>query len=776
MASKRQRKRKDKARRIASGKTTDRDMSGLSASSQGREARFLHRPSHTNPGDHGGVGEEIPLPKSEVGTRRGENRERLLEVMRLVGPVDLLAGAWLMCLRFDPDTYLESEQEPWFAYVEYLALQSLSVGLSVESTVERGQRLPMTDEAFELTRSLFNDTVRLLVNDALEGHSEGEHDGLAHYQFKERMESLVVRGAGYPEHIDQVIRGCFSPVDEDCRRILGFTGAEALLLYRGVVDLMDTRAAIRQDKYRGRYRRLLVELKRGRRTGSSERLPEGLLGLPPKEAKQRVAVEMVEEVLVDARRVAVFSASEIAAQVGVNHETAEAFLEAFSCDPASFSEEHHSFPVGAHPLTTNPVLRVEEGYLVPVPQMMPEKIRPRMEDLLVSDSVAWERYARVRANFLETEAVRLLAGAVPGTESWTGLAWTSDRDNSDLDGLIDGGDIALRIQCKAGRITAPVRRGAPARMTEELGKLIGDAARQHARLATALESYDAEHLGFSTAHAAALSRPLQFEVIVTLDEIVTWATQANQLTSIDVLPPDRVTPWVLSLTDLMVVVDLLRGASLVDYIVRRQRLERDGRIQAHDELDWVGNYIEEGLFFDNHFEGEDAVAGVFLTTHTESIDSWYSARDGNRTVSTPKPAHPIPPGLERLVHRLERERPKHWLIACLALLNPNSRSRQALSDGLERLGDRLRANGSFSIGGILDRFGLTVCADHRYGPTVVRRMARRYASTKRTETGLANWIVVGEGPDQKLFVVTSSEYGIKSLASCFIDPPTQTPV
>ena len=109
--------------------------------------------------------------------------------------------------------------------------------------------------------------------------------------------------------------------------------------------------------------------------------------------------------------------------MGVNHETVEAFLEAFSCDPASFSEEHHSFPVGAHPLTTNPVLRVEEGYLVPVPQLLPEKMRPRMEDLLRSDSVAWERYARVRAGFLETEAVRLLANAIPGTQSWTALTW-----------------------------------------------------------------------------------------------------------------------------------------------------------------------------------------------------------------------------------------------------------------------------------------------------------------------------------------------------------------
>ena len=131
-----------------------------------------------------------------------------------------------------------------------------------------------------------------------------------------------------------------------------------------------------------------------------------------------------------------------------------------------------------------------------------------------------------------------------------------------MDGLIDAGDVSLRIQCKAGRITEPVRRGAPKRTAEDLGKLISDAAKQHARLATALESSAAEDLGFSPAQAAALSRPLQIEVIVALDDITTWATHASHLTSINILPSHRNTPWILSLTDLMVVVDLLQAASL----------------------------------------------------------------------------------------------------------------------------------------------------------------------------------------------------------------------
>ena len=58
---------------MASGKTIDRDLSGLSAGSHAGECRFVHRPSHTAPDDHGAVGEESPSARSEVVTGT-ENR------------------------------------------------------------------------------------------------------------------------------------------------------------------------------------------------------------------------------------------------------------------------------------------------------------------------------------------------------------------------------------------------------------------------------------------------------------------------------------------------------------------------------------------------------------------------------------------------------------------------------------------------------------------------------------------------------------------------------
>jgi len=46
----------------------------------------------------------------------------------------------------------------------------------------------------------------------------------------------------------------------------------------------------------------------------------------------------------------------------------------------------------------------------------------------------------------------------------------------------------------------------------------------------------------------------------------------------------------------MAVTDVLQGAELVHYITRRLRLENEGRVPAHDELDWLGSYINDGLY------------------------------------------------------------------------------------------------------------------------------------------------------------------------------------
>jgi hypothetical protein len=236
---------------------------------------------------------------------------------------------------------------------------------------------------------------------------------------------------------------------------------------------------------------------------------------------------------------------DLASHCSIDISACRGFLDAFTCPSELFEEEHHAFPGGAHPLTIRPVLRVEEGFLVPVASSMIDAIRPRMEDLLL-DTPLWGRYSEARGKYVEREATALLSSALPGSRQWKGIEWRSTNDGSDLDGLVTADDLAIRLQCKAGRLTAPARRGASGRMKRDISDLIKAAADQHRALAIALDNEGATSIGFTREQAAALNAPLQLEAVVCLDDVTVWATEAHELRRLGVLPTDRPVPWALS--------------------------------------------------------------------------------------------------------------------------------------------------------------------------------------------------------------------------------------
>ena len=774
MGSKRQRRQKQKARKQAARSRREGSVPPRTFDIE-QQGRFLQIRNEPTAEDLAGLRASLIAARPGLESRVSETRERLVEILRSVDPADLVARASLTYLRFDPNTYLESEDDHSPSHIEYLALQALAVGLDSPSTVHPGRAVQLTYEAIGLVRSLFSDTGMHIMLLALE-ESEREKKPITEYQLRARQNSLVVRGTGYPEHLERVISGCFGALDDLCARVLGFTGSDALSVHAGICKLIADRVNERTALAPERIAETTREVKRARRSGTRGMFPDWLLDLAPSKAKSEIEDMVQSWIFLDSRSLAVFTADDVAEVTGLRLEVVESCLEAFVCEPAEFDEEHHKFPAGAHPLTTKPVLRTEDGYLIPATRTVLEAIRPRMEDLLSEDSSAWETYVQHRGKFVEDEARRLLANAFPDSCSWTNIEWRSETDESDLDALVDCHELAIRLQCKSGRVTAPSRRGAPERMRDELDKLIGEAAEQHARLADSLEHYTPSALGLTDDVVQALSRPLQVEAIVTLDNVTTWATHAHQLRGIDVLPASRPVPWILSLTDLMVVADLLEGASLAHYLIRRQRLERDGRIYAYDELDWVGSYVFEGLFFDSYFEGEDPLTRLQLFTHTEDIDAWYFTRQGIRTENpAPKPSQQIPEQLEVLLRRLSAERPANWLVASLALLDGGDDWRNSWAEGVERIRSKVQTAGASDMSQMFSHLGLTIYVDHHANPAVVRTQARKYAQRKATELDRANWIVIGEGPDNKLFVVLHAGHGTSELFECFLTPNAQRP-
>ena len=713
------------------------------------------------------LGEALIEAIPDLEERRDQTRARLLEILREADRPDLVAQAALTYQRNDPETFKESENERQPSHLEYLALQAAGIGLAAgirvdtlpaELTSQTGEAMHLVQEIFALSQVLL--PVRS-ARDVLK--AKDEPSTLDEFQIGARLHSMTVRGSGYVEHLDRVAFGCFDPLEDDCRRVLGFTAREAIQLYDAIESLWNSRVQEKAEDAYEMVRGLPESIKRMRRKGN--KAPEGstlemLASLPPTQAKEAIARMQFTAMFSDSFATASVAPQELADVTGLDPETATAFLQAFTFDEGDYDENFHAYPYGSLPPTLTPIYAVGDRYLMPAPGTFREALRPRMEDLLKADGDAWGRYLDIRSRFVEDESTKILSQMLPGSRSWTRLGWRSDTTQGELDGLVACDDVALRIQAKSGRISESARRGSPDRIVKDLKEQIGEASEQHQVLTQALAESICESLGIEPQACAALALPVQIEIIVTLDQINPWSPEHHKMRDVLSLDPTRPMPWMISLMDLMVVGDLVRGTEFLDFLFRRFQLETFKKVMSHDEIDWLGRYISDGLHFDPYFSSDEPPGMLAVGSHTEDIDTWYFSRSG--TIEREKPRQPLPPNLRNLIERLQDQRPPHWLMGSVCLLIGGDESRERLDDTYVRLASNPTStvvDTTLTFEGLC---GVTLAVDHTEPVERMGLTGHRYAKDKMEEHGYSLWVVImeGVGRELKVQIIPRADIGV----------------
>jgi len=111
---------------------------------------------------------------------------------------------------------------------------------------------------------------------------------------------------------------------------------------------------------------------------------------------------------------------------------------------------------------------------------------------------------------------------------------------------------------------------------------------------------------------------------------------------------------------------------LIHYIQRRMRLE-SFKVSASDELDWLGFYIEEGLYF----EEMNPESYLRLPTYTTGIDDYFLHQARFKKKRHPKPQQQMPHELRLLLRRLEKHAPAGFIETVCSLLDANGVTRNA---------------------------------------------------------------------------------------------------
>ena len=345
-----------------------------------------------------------------------------------------------------------------------------------------------------------------------------------------------------------------------------------------------------------------------------------------------------------------------------------------------------------NPVWKKPFIKIaNETYFSAVIGLMPHYTLAIFEALVSEDSGLEERYRLRKARYLEDDLESLFRKSFPSGKIHLGSMWddgAGGNGENDLTAVV--GSVAIVVEAKSGLISPPARRGAPERFQRTVRELIADPAEQANRFIGVLKSLQAPH-AFPTENG--LVNTIDVSKVRYYIPITVILEQFGSVSNLRSLVESSITTKtlpelapVISLTDLMVIFDILDLQSeKVHYFARRREI--DAHLVWHgDELDIRGFYLEHGLNIgETEFSGEHVYE---LSMNSKLFDLYYEGQESG--VSIPKPGLALTQRWKNMLIRLDQGKVDNWLDASILLLNVPFQDQRKLENKLEKLSGRVR--------------------------------------------------------------------------------------
>ena len=286
-------------------------------------------------------------------------------------------------------------------------------------------------------------------------------------------------------------------------------------------------------------------------------------------------------------------------------------------------------------------------------------------------------------------------------------------------------------------------------MVQSVKDLVADAHAQALRARSYIESV--EEPVFKTDNGEDVKLNKQsfdqiFMITVTLDEVSVFSPILHKIAKLGIFKSADL-PWAVPLFDFRVICEIAEFPSqFVHFLRRRKRLGELGLVCAHDELDYFGHYLSEGLFFED-FSGREN-AEVRLLSYTTQFDEYYLAEVGRRSKPTKKPRQQMPSQLRKIVRELEEDQPENYVSVVCALLDLDGSGRRSFVRFLDRTEKAVRKDGkmhdftiTYDYGG--DTRGVTVTCGLNVDPAELHQRLITYCVLKKYQQKCGSWIGLG---------------------------------
>lgn len=483
----------------------------------------------------------------------------------------------------------------WAAKIEYL----VGVALSIDPAGEEGTPTEVTRRVTQLISDIFEaDEVRM-ASKAIEDAADGEEErGFLLHQM--RLDYQADRMPGYAAHLEHVDAEVFGRHRDYYLNGLGFDPADVIRCTRRVAR------------------------------SANQTFSDGLNTVADALNGGGSKVEAGEAIRTAFDAITLWKPADVAERTGIAVEQVAAMLDFFStkygCQPKFRS------PSDLNQARTHPCIAIDEGtYLVPDPWALSAVIHHRLAVEPKRDGYDPAKYYKHRQDGHE----RMVAGAL---EKIFGAANVRSGRHYDLaagtHGEIDAlvcTEWPLVVEAKAIALTEPGRRGAPRRVDAKIKTILGKALEQTDRALT----YILDEGGRSFAPTEN-GQPVQLlpeelsggtAIIVTFERIDPFS-----FSGLAVAGGTRRPTWVVSLTDLLMVVDLLDNPAAFHHYARIRAGMYAAQASSSTEADAVGAYLLSRLSI---LDSADVNTRILIGYSCEEINDFYTRQEFGLSAKKP---------------------------------------------------------------------------------------------------------------------------------------------
>ena len=604
-----------------------------------------------------------------------EKIEELLKIVKEYNPLELLTPISVLNITSDPETYTEITHKGNESIVEYLL--SIITSLPFPENPKK-----LTPEIIQKALDILNDLQNKIVWYYGSEITEGKYDEKeAEIRFRLMNYSLMVRGPSYPQHVEKTFLELFSQHDKFLSEKLGFSSKQFLEFVKKIEKQIEENINKTRDNglkpFQEAFKNFQLYVK-----NNQESDPQKLIESFKNENKN-----LIEECQKNIDYLNNLGGSENF-KITLNNSVDKKIVESISLELGenkTFLEikDYQRLFLNRSLIYEKPIICHGDAFFCFHPQILFRNISFILEKLIEKNDKEYiKKFYKSRDDYLETKGIEIISGILKADASkvYRNLHY----NGFELDGLIPYDDALFIIEAKAGKLSESAKRGSiKSFMGDMKNDLLGKAYEQGNRALNYIkknkEAKFFDEKGNEILKIKKDDYSYFFVISLYFEPIGHIITNFSFMEELDIVSNEK--HWAVFLNDLRVISEIIDYPStFVHYLTRRLEINKFSQYNSFDELDTFMLYLREGLYFEEMPEG---VNNIQFTGYTEDLDSYYLYLEGKRS-KVEKPSQKMPESFRNLIKKLENKKPKHFITACIELLNYDGGTREKISEQIKR--------------------------------------------------------------------------------------------